>query len=93
MRATKGLSTIAQHKGGSIINDTDLHTINASQIFLSADATVTRLKHSGSDENVRGLYVSTPGSAVGGNGGYISAQDGKSFTEIELGAGNANLTK
>lgn len=92
-RGTYGDASIAAHKGAFIINDTNAHVIDASIIELSSDAVVTSLKHSGSDTNVRGSYITTPGSAIGGNGGTLTPVDGKSFTQIQLSAGTANWAK
>ena len=64
-RKTHGQATVAAHKGAKIINDLDLHDIDASMITLSPEAIVSILQVNGEDVNVVGTYISTPGSAVG----------------------------
>jgi len=88
MRTTHGDLTIAGEAGAKVINDTDLHVINASIIEFSADAIITVLTVSGSATNVVAEYVTTPASAVGLCS--ISGEGSKSITSIQLSAGTCN---
>lgn len=87
-RTTHGALTSAGEAGIKVINDFDLHVINASMIQLSSDAVVTVLKVDGGAANVVTDYISTPANATGACS--ISAVGSKAITSIQLSAGTCN---
>ena len=89
-RKTTGLATIAAHKGATIINDTDSHSINATMITFSPDAIITNLETGGITSDVKSSYISTPANVVG-DYWSITGLAGIYFSKIELSAGTANV--
>ena len=89
-RKTTGQATTAAHKGATIINDTDEHSISASMISFSADAVIANLETGGQAVDVKSSYISTPANAVG-DYWSITGISGVSFTKIQLSAGTANI--